>query len=69
MNAVVSALGFETRLRPRTARLASFEMTTWRNDHVACSAADEAMDLNGERAQVSVARPRDLAAGGRKEPA
>ena len=78
MNAVVRALGFGTRLRPRTAclsvALGPADRTTphdvpLRDDHRACSAADEAGDLNGERAQVSVARARDRVAGGRKEPA
>jgi hypothetical protein len=78
MNAVVRALGFGTRLRPRTAclsgalgsagRTAPHDVPL-RDDHPACSVADEAVDLNGERAQVSVARARDRVAGGRKEPA
>jgi hypothetical protein len=78
MNAIVRALGFGTRLQPRTARLsvpfgsadrAAPHDLPLRDDHPACSAADEAGDLNGERAQVSVARARDRVAGGRKEPA
>ncbi len=78
MNAVVRALGFGTRLRPWIARLsvplgsadrAAPHDVSLRNDHPACSAEDEELDLNGERAQVSVARGRDRVAGGRKEPA
>ena len=78
MNAIVRALGVGTRLQPRTARLsvpfgsadrAAPHDLPLRDDHPACSAADEAGDLNGERAQVSVARARDRVAGGRKEPA
>ena len=78
MNAVVRALGFGTRLQPWTARLsvlfgsadrAAPHDVPLRNDHPACSAEDEELDLNGERAHVSVARARDRVAGGRKEPA
>lgn len=75
MNAVVRALGFGTRLRPRTACLSGppdpyrSPRCPLRDDHPACSAVDEDVDLNGERAQVSIARARDRVAGGRKEPA
>jgi hypothetical protein len=65
MNAVVRAL-------PRTACLSGLFGPIKRTPLRAaplCSAVGDEVDLNGERAQVSIARPCDRVAGGRKEPA
>jgi hypothetical protein len=53
-------------------RAAPFERITARSNDpraMACSAVGDEVDGNGERAQVSIARPCDRVAGGRKEPA
>ena len=79
MNAVVRALPRIARLSGpfgptnRTPlRAAPFERITARSNDpcvMACSAAGDEVDGNGERAQVSIARACDRVAGGRKEPA
>jgi hypothetical protein len=79
MNAVVRALprtaclsGLFGPTQRTPLRAAPFERITARSNDpraLACSAVGDEVDLNGERAQVSIARPCDRVAGGRKEPA
>lgn len=74
MNAVVRALGFETGLRPGSARFFTPLGPTGRivRPDVPRRAVPVEMstaDPNGQRAQVSIARACDPLAGGRKEPA
>jgi len=79
MNAVVRALprtaclsGLFGPTKRTPLRAAPFERITARSNNpraLACSAVGDEVDLNGERAQVSIARPCDRGAGGRKEPA
>jgi hypothetical protein len=79
MNAVVRALprtaclsGLFGPTKRTPLRAAPFERITARSNDpraLACSAVGDEVDLNGERAQVSIARPCDRGAGGRKEPA
>ena len=76
MNAVVRALpritGLSAPLSAQFPSAAPFEWITARSNGpraLACSAVGDEVDLNGERAQVSIARPCDRVAGGRKEPA
>jgi len=79
MNAVVRALprtaclsGLFGPIKRTPLRAAPFERITARSNDpraLACSAVGDEVDLNGERAQVSIARPCDRVAGGRKEPA
>ena len=79
MNAVVRALprtaclsGLFGPTKRTSLRAAPFERITARSNDpraLACSAVGDEVDLNGERAQVSIARPCDRGAGGRKEPA
>lgn len=79
MNAVVRALprtaclsGLFGPIKRTPLRAAPFERITARSNDpraLACSAVGDEVDLNGERAQVSIARPCDRGAGGRKEPA
>lgn len=79
MNAVVRALPRTAHLSgpfgPTNRiplRAVPFERITARSNDpraMACSAVGDEVDGNGERAQVSIARPCDRVAGGRKEPA
>ena len=79
MNAVVRALprtaclsGLFGPTKRTPLRAAPFERITARSNDpraLAWSAVGDEVDLNGERAQVSIARPCDRVAGGRKEPA
>ena len=79
MNAVVRALprtaclsGLFGPAKRTPLRAAPFERITARSNNpraLACSAVGDEVDLNGERARVSIARPCDRGAGGRKEPA
>jgi hypothetical protein len=79
MNAVVRALprtaclsGLFGPTKRTPLRAAPFERITARSNDpraLACSAVGDEVDLNGERAQVSIAPPCDRVAGGRKEPA